>query len=60
MAPNSLTARAHMTIAAASSPRHAIGSVTRCSARQRESPSVRATPSKRGSTRSNASRAALT
>ena len=45
IAPNSLTARAHITTAAAISPRPASGSVTRRTARQCESPSVRATSS---------------
>ena len=60
MAPNSLTARAHITTAAAVSPRADSGSVTRRNARHASSPSVRATDSNRASTRANASRAALT
>src|ERR1019366_4723055 len=60
IAPNSLTARAHVTTPDAINPRAASGSVTRRNARHGESPSVRATPSRRTSTRENASRAPLT
>src|SRR5213593_2277680 len=45
IAPNSLTARAHMTMADAVRPRRASGSVVRRKAPQAESPSVRATDS---------------
>lgn len=60
MAPNSLTARAHVTTPAASRPRALRGNVTRHQVVQAESPNVRAAFSRRTGTRTIDSRAALT